>query len=237
MDRVHSRPRPVPNDLRDARKADVPIAMIEAMVIPMLADDAGAESASGVEVIRAMLIVLGIVIIAVMLVLSTMGKITRRQNERPSPREQIEQAKAGGGTVGGRRAATETSAGSIHSARQTGRISAGDVDDARHLATLLDNKAERLEQLLAEADDCIARLDQSIRMDAEGIDAEPAAAADTDVNAGGDRSVPTDTSDQPADPLTRSVYELADEGHDSIEIAQKLDEQVGKIDLILALRQ
>ena len=40
----------------------------------------------------------------------------------------------------------------------------------------------------------------------------------------------------PADSLSASVYELADRGRSIVEIAQYLDEQVGKIELILALR-
>ena len=38
------------------------------------------------------------------------------------------------------------------------------------------------------------------------------------------------------DPLTRSVYNLADYGRTSLEIAQELDEQIGKVELILSLR-
>jgi len=38
------------------------------------------------------------------------------------------------------------------------------------------------------------------------------------------------------DPLTASVYELADRGLQSVAIAQNLDEHVGKVELILALR-
>ncbi len=38
------------------------------------------------------------------------------------------------------------------------------------------------------------------------------------------------------DSFTRRVYELADAGHEHIDIARELNEHVGKIDLILALR-
>ena len=38
------------------------------------------------------------------------------------------------------------------------------------------------------------------------------------------------------DPLTQSVYELADTGYQPIQIAQELQEQVGKVELILSLR-
>ena len=38
------------------------------------------------------------------------------------------------------------------------------------------------------------------------------------------------------DPLAASVYELADAGVDPIAIARQLNEHVGKVELILALR-
>ena len=37
-------------------------------------------------------------------------------------------------------------------------------------------------------------------------------------------------------PMTRSVYELSDSGQDTVSIARELDEQIGKVELILALR-
>lgn len=39
------------------------------------------------------------------------------------------------------------------------------------------------------------------------------------------------------DPLTRSVYALADEGHDAQAIAARLREHTGKVELMLALRE
>jgi hypothetical protein len=195
--------------------------LIDVTTVPMFADDAGADAVAGVEIVRAMLIVLGIVIIAVMLVLSVRGKIARRQADLPSPREQIEQAKAGHGTH--RESAR-------HAARP-GRASANAVDETRHLATLLDNKAERLEQLLTEAEEVIVRLEQAMGADVDRPNEGHGATLNDEDSSFRHRP------SAPADPLTRSVYELADAGHDSVEIAQQLDEQVGKIDLILALRQ
>lgn len=212
--------------------------MIESIIMPVLAEDGAAEAASGVEVVRAMLIVLGIVIIAVMLVIHTMGKIARRKSRRPSAREQIEQAKAGGGAGGRRWRAGMSADESAGSARRSGRVSAAEVEEARHFAALLDNKAERLEQLLAEAEERIARLEKLMRMrpdrDAEAL--RGGDRIDTPVASANHDQCSAVPPAEPADPLTRSVYELADQGHDSVEIAQKLDEQVGKIDLILALR-
>jgi len=44
-------------------------------------------------------------------------------------------------------------------------------------------------------------------------------------------------SEPPADPLHQEVYELADDGHTPLAIARRLDQQVGTIELILALRR
>lgn len=210
--------------------------MIESIIMPVLAEDGATEAASGVEIVRAMLLVLGIVIIAVMLVIHARGKIARRQSDRPTPREQIDQAKAGGTErERWRNAATETSG----SDRRFARSAASEVETARHLAALLDNKAERLEQLLAEAEERIAHLEGLVR---DAAQSGSGSSAQTATQRSVESSMPANhephpPTPEPADPLTRSVYELADNGHSSVEIAQKLDEQVGKIDLILALRQ
>ncbi len=86
---------------------------------------------------------------------------------------------------------------------------------------MLDNKAERLEQLVAEADERIALL-RALR--------------DVEQQQQQQQRVPQ-VPEEPVDPLSLSVYELADEGRSPVEIAQQLDEQVGKVDLILALRR
>lgn len=39
------------------------------------------------------------------------------------------------------------------------------------------------------------------------------------------------------DPVVRQIYQLADEGMGSLEIARKLNQHRGKVELILALRQ
>jgi hypothetical protein len=48
---------------------------------------------------------------------------------------------------------------------------------------------------------------------------------------------PIDVPEQPADPVVRRVYELSDAGRAPAEIARELDEHIGKVELILALRQ
>ena len=48
---------------------------------------------------------------------------------------------------------------------------------------------------------------------------------------------PTSAAEPPDDELTASIYRLADQGTDSQEIARITGEHVGKVELILALRQ
>lgn len=193
------------------------------------AENADAATEVGLDLLVAMVIVLGIVAAAALIVMRSMQKMAERKHNRPTAREQIEQVKAGGGTAASRKAAAEVAT------RRAGRVSTDQLDEVRQLATLLDNKAERLELLLTDAEERIAELQQLIESIAS-IDRPKSDATGTDGHSVEHARTPPAPS-QMADPLTRSVYELADEGYTSVEIAQRLDEQVGKIDLILALRR
>jgi hypothetical protein len=133
----------------------------------------------------------------------------------------------------------------------------------RRCAAHLDNKAARLEYLLELAEARIAELEERTGEGATGPNAavtRPAASAETagpgeaasypftpDAGPTGsaatdepqgvaDRLPPPVIPETVADPLTRQIYELADGGSTPVEIARKLDEQVGKVELILALR-
>ncbi len=98
----------------------------------------------------------------------------------------------------------------------------------RRFSAQLDNKSAKLERLIQEADKRIEQLNGRVHQPPR----EAADPASTPANNG------SDSPDAgPADPLTCDVYRLADEGNDSGEIARQLDEHVGKVELILALRQ
>jgi len=113
----------------------------------------------------------------------------------------------------------------------------GDLEDlmveieqlAKRLGTQLDAKAMRLEKLLDEADCKMAAL-QSMRNESPPESRE---------NASGDErpAVIEEPSDAEHDRLTRHVYQLADRGLPAMTIARELNEHVGKIELILALRK
>lgn len=107
---------------------------------------------------------------------------------------------------------------------------------SKRLAAHLDAKTIAIELLLKQADLRIAELkrlngnplhdnmrDQPAPI--EGVTDEPPIKTIT-------RSAP----EIPDDPLSRSVYQLADQGLPADAIARKLNEHVGKIELILALR-
>ena len=105
---------------------------------------------------------------------------------------------------------------------------------AKRLGAQLDAKAMRLEKLIDDADLRISQLDTPL----------PPALPSTKPQT---QTLPTtpdnveahNAPDAPAlpDPLTAEIYALADEGLTPPQIATRLDEHTGKIELILALRQ
>ena len=174
---------------------------------------------AGAPIWAQMLLVIMVVGLGVILMVSIRGKIARRNMNRPSPREWIDHIK----TVRHR-----------HDDAQA--VSAQLVDTARRLGAQLDNKAQRLELLLQEADERIAQLSEA--KDA-GLSAAGDSLAGREGAFGGPDPGPLEPSHdppRPLDPLTQGVYELADTGRSPLEIAQQMDEQVGKVELILALR-
>jgi len=94
------------------------------------------------------------------------------------------------------------------------------VRDAEELAQLMagqmDRQAQRLEQLIEEADARIRKLE---RLAEEASRPRPAARGEK------------------TDPLSAQIFDLADQGMPPVEIARSLDQQTGKVELILALRQ
>ncbi len=138
------------------------------------------------------------------------GKIARRNAARPSSRELIEKLKAPG------RPRNTDAHAQMAEMEQL----------ARRFSAQLDNKARRLEILIDEADQRIAALGGASEPTA--APAPPAAPSPPTAGGNGNRD---------PDELTVAVYERADAGLSPVEIAQQLDEQVGKVELILALRE
>lgn len=112
------------------------------------------------------------------------------------------------------------------------------------LLARLDDRADRLEALLTDAKQTIARL-ESLRAPADAPAperraprAQPRPAPEPEPPL-----IEVATAAKPlgvggvADPICTRVYEMADAGDDAVAIARRLDEHVGKVQLILALRE
>ena len=118
----------------------------------------------------------------------------------------------------------------------------------RDLAARLETRAARLEALLDQADERIERLEARLAASTAhkglGTDAPAPAAArnghqhDPEADPWADPGQPARAQPGlPDDPLHQEVYELADAGQTPLAIARRLDQQVGTIELILALRR
>lgn len=100
---------------------------------------------------------------------------------------------------------------------------------AATVADDLDRRAERLERLIAQADELL-----------EGTERETYTSSNT--SPGGLtrgerlRSAPAPAAPSPTDDLAQRVFMLADEGRSAVQIAQVLRQPVGNVELMLALR-
>ncbi|MEM8835647.1 MAG: hypothetical protein AAGD00_07495 [Planctomycetota bacterium] len=96
----------------------------------------------------------------------------------------------------------------------------------------LDNRLDRLERLLERADRITEPKPQQRPV-------APSASRPAEVSSPSTPRLRTTHAfaATEVDPLSSQVYALSDEGFPAVEIAQRLDEQVGKVELILALRE
>jgi len=103
---------------------------------------------------------------------------------------------------------------------------------SKRFGAQLDAKTVQMERLIDEADRKIAELQRLEQAHREASCAQPPEASPVKPP-----SLSTPEPLSPDDELKRAVCELADRGHDPVAIAQKLNEHVGKVELILALRK
>ena len=105
---------------------------------------------------------------------------------------------------------------------------------AKRFGAQLDTKSIRLEKLIEQADARIAELE---RLEAPGDTASgESAGVSADSTRDGLESDTIPEAEQESE-MARAVYRMADTGSDPVEIAKVLGEHVGKIELILALRE
>lgn len=181
------------------------------MLIALATQSTPAEPAIPFGGLSGVLLTAGVVLLSIWIVGSVHRNIRRRNLAEQTPRERIDGLKSRG------------------AARQSVDAYMADAEElTRRLAAHLDNKAARLERLIADADERLERLDRPDRT------REPRPARPRNAPFGGGYDPPTESP--PRDPLSEKVYSLADQGHSALSIARELDEQTGKIELILALR-
>ena len=180
--------------------------------------------------------VVGILLILMWFVMSTRKRMARK-GQRITAREQLERLKQRTGMHG-----------------DLEKLMVEIEEMAKRMSAQLDAKSIKLEKLLDEADIQISRLEKMMNRAGQGLqDAKRVAggseagtfAGDSqnntygqhiaDFNAGLSATAATGLPNTD-DKLTQSVYSLSDQGLSPVEIAGQLSEQVGKVELILALR-
>jgi hypothetical protein len=107
---------------------------------------------------------------------------------------------------------------------------------AKRLGAQLDAKTMHIERLLREADE---RIDELRRLRDGDEPPQRRGAPRRESWSGGFEQPAEPRLDETVsdDPVARSVYQLADAGVAPMEIARRLNEHVGKVELILALRK
>jgi len=114
---------------------------------------------------------------------------------------------------------------------------------SRRVGAQIDTKFAKLETVIRDADDRLARLEhvlgrtdgQAARSPAPAQLATQAALEDGGANAS--RLSEERDADEPADPRFRRVYELVDAGASPIRAAEELGMPLGEVELILNLRK
>ncbi len=210
----------------------------------------GMPTGSPTDPLAVALILAGVAILAIIFMLSARKRLMQRASTPSPARLEYERL---------RRQSTPADDPDVANARLHER--------SQQLAAVLDNKAARLEQLIAEADARITALER--KQTAEHAQSQPERRAPTSASASASANTaassdqhpqpvrtrpaieskpagisPGESLRQPSpsepvktpDPTTASVYKLADAGLSPVEIAQRIDEQIGKVELILALR-
>lgn len=119
---------------------------------------------------------------------------------------------------------------------------------SRRIGAQIDTRFAKLETVISDADDRIARLESAVRA-ARGVptlditvgDAEaPPGASGPVPSAASPAAAPTSRTSEPpkdTDPQRSRIHRLSDEGKTPVEIARLTGVKPGEVELILALRE
>ncbi len=105
---------------------------------------------------------------------------------------------------------------------------------AKRLSAQLDAKSIQLEQVIKAADERIDQLKTWGQQTNESDRTEEPPWASSAIANSATPTVPQTAADEP---LAKAVYALADQGLEPADIAKQLNELIGKVELILALRE
>ena len=220
----------------------------------MLAAGTAATDSGKVDPIATSMIVAGVVFLGMLMTYSIRARIARRAAETPSPRDRIEELKrkAEGRLDPERERAllldeSQRYAATLDNKARRLELLLSEADDAikqltelrEQVRTLVDRRrptGSKTKTSTAQAERDTNPETNSVQTEAktDQLATETLASARRAVES----LVPEiDTLVAPRDPLTASVYEMADAGQSALDIARELDEHTGKIELILALRQ
>ncbi len=161
---------------------------------------AATQTRPSVGPLPGLLIAAGLMIILFIAMRKVQQRLAARAQQNLSPRERIDAIRA--------QAAGRDSAEAVMAEMH---------DLARELAAQLEARSAKLEKLIRDADERLARL--------ECVEAPPA------------RPVRSRPQAPATDPRHARVYELADRGLPTVEIAREIDRPTGQVELILALRR
>jgi hypothetical protein len=108
---------------------------------------------------------------------------------------------------------------------------------SRRVGAQIDTKFAKLETVIRDADDRLARLEHALGRLGRSPVQSPAQAVLEDGGANASRVSEEGDADGPKDPRFRRVYELVDAGASPIKAAEELAMPLGEVELILNLRK
>jgi len=194
----------------------------------LVASTSGASG--GFDALAPVIVVLLVVGAALLFVMYTRAKIERRTIERGTARQRIDRVKS-----------------VVASEDEFASEAAEMVEVTRRLAAQLDTKAARLEQLMERAEAVIHALERVVvpaspAPAANGLPAiaasePPSPACIVDHAAVEAQAREPSIESRSVESLAAEIVGLAEEGLSAVQIAQRLEEATGKVELILALRR
>lgn len=105
---------------------------------------------------------------------------------------------------------------------------------ARRINAQVDTKFAKLDRVVMDADERLAKLEAALRR-ADRLAAAGFSSSKSEPSGAGAQAAPV-RADRPTDTRHAGVYDLADAGNPPVEIAERLEMPLGEVEVILNLR-